>query len=377
MAGETSGDMQAAHFVRALQQEAPFVNVHGVGGSYLASAGVNLFLDSSTWGAIGYVEPLLRLPRYVWWLGQVEQEVRRRRPVALVLVDFPGFNLPLAKRLRSFVPILYYFPPMVSVRRGDRAQRVAALGMRLLAVFRREEAAYRAAGANVRFIGHPAVDQVRPQWDAPTARAQFHLAPSAPIVGLLPGSRRQEIRAHLPVLLDASARLRAAIPELQFVLPVPAAHLRPVVSTLVARSGQPVRIVAEIYDAMAIARVLIVSSGSATLEAAILGIPMVAIYRLPFISARIVRRFINTPYVALPNILGGREVVPELIQERMTPEAIADAVRGLLGDPLRWERVRSELLMVAQDLGEPGAVVRAAQEVRQLLGGAGRVPLTV
>ncbi|HEX4841481.1 MAG TPA: lipid-A-disaccharide synthase, partial [bacterium] len=365
VAGETSGDMQAAHLVRALHRDAPPLDVHGVGGSYMAEAGVRLFLDSSTWGAIGYVEPFLRLPSYLRWLRQVEQEIRRRRPSLLVLVDFPGFNLPLAKRVRSIVPILYYFPPMVSVRRGDRARRVAALRMRLLAVLRREEAAYQAAGANVQFIGHPAVDQVRLQWDEATARAQFELSPTVAVVGLLPGSRIQEIRAHLPVLLAAAALLRQTTPQLEFVLPVPATHLRPLVTQLVSQLGVPVRIVSAVYDAMAVCRVLVVSSGSATLEAAILGIPMVTIYRLPWLSAFIVRRFITTPYVALPNLLADREIVPELLQERMTPQGIADAVNRLLSDPVKWTWVRSELLAVAQDLGEPGAISRAAQEVQR------------
>jgi len=297
----------------------------------------------------------------------VEQEIRRRRPSLLVLVDFPGFNLPLAKRVRSMVPILYYFPPMVSVRRGDRARRVAALRMRLLAVLRREEAAYQAAGANVQFIGHPAVDQVRLQWDEAAARAQFELPSTVPVVGLLPGSRLQEIRAHLPVLLAAAALLRQTTPQLEFVLPVPATHLRSLVSQLVSQSGVPVRIVSAVYDAMAVCRVLVVSSGSATLEAAILGIPMVTIYRLPWLSAFIVRRFITTPYVALPNLLADREIVPELLQERMTPHGIAEAVNRLLSDPVRWAWVRSELLAVAQELGEPGAISRAAQEVQRMI----------
>jgi lipid-A-disaccharide synthase len=307
----------------------------------------------------------------------VEQEIRRRRPSLLVLVDFPGFNLPLAKRLRSIVPILYYFPPMVSVRRGDRARRVATLGMRLLAVLRREEAAYQAAGANVRFIGHPAVDQVHLQWDEATARAQFKLSPTAPVVGLLPGSRIQEIRAHLPVLLAAAVLLQQATPQLEFVLPVPATHLRPLVTELVSRSGVPVRIVSAVYDAMAVCRVLVVSSGSATLEAAILGIPMVAIYRLPWLSAFIVRRFITTPYVALPNLLADREIVPELLQERMTPQGIADAVNRLLRDPARCAWVRRELLAVAQELGGPGAISRAGEEVQRMISGTGRRPMPV
>ncbi len=374
VAGETSGDIQAAHLVRQIHRHDPTIAIHGVGGPHLAEAGITPFLDSSTWGVIGYVEPFLRARSYLQWLRQVEQEIRRLQPAVLVLVDFPGFNLALAKHLRSVVPIVYYFPPMVSVRRGDRARRVAALGMRLLAVLRPEEEAYRAAGADVRFIGHPALDLVRPRWDPATARVRFGLPPGAPVVGLLPGSRVQEIRAHLPTLLSAAALLKRATPDLHFILPVPADHLRAAVDQFVGDAGVPVRIVSENYDAMAVSRVLVTASGSATLEATILGIPMVTVYRLPWISALIVRRFIATKYIALPNFLAGREVVPELVQRKMTPEAIAAAVGQLLADRTRWDQVRAELLGVAQQLGDPGAIDRAAEEVCRFLGGARGLP---
>lgn len=376
VAGETSGDIQAAHLVREIRRRDGSIGVRGVGGSHLAAAGATLFLDSSTWGVIGYVEPLLHVRAYLRWLRQVEQEIRRRQPAVLVLVDFPGFNLALARRLQSVAPIVYYFPPMVSVRRGNRAHRIAALGMRLLAVLRREEEAYRAAGADVRFIGHPALDLVRPRWDVATARAHFDIPSSVPVVGLLPGSRVQEIRAHLPTLLASAALLRRTTPELRFVLPVPSDSLRPPVEHAVGASGLPIRIVSEIYDAMAVSRVLVTASGSATLEAAILGIPMVTVYRVSWVSALIIRRFINTKYVALPNILAGREVVPELLQARMTPEAIAAEVGRLLAEPTRWDHVRAELLAVAKLLGDPGPVGRAADEICRFLGDARKVPLS-
>ncbi len=360
--------MQAAHLVTELRRRAPALVVHGVGGVNMAAAGVSLFLDSSTWGVIGYVDPLLRLQAYLRWLRQVEHEVRRLRPTLLLLVDFPGFNLALAKRLRSTtMPIVYYFPPMVSVRRGNRAQRIAALGMRLLAVLRPEAEAYRAAGADVLFIGHPAVDLVRPRWDPETARTRFGVPSGVPVVGLLPGSRLQEVRVHLPILLDAAALLLRSVPDLWFILPAPTERLRESLEAAVAGSGLPVRVVTEVYDAMAIARVLVTAAGSATLEAAILGIPMVTVYRLPWLSWLIATRIVTTRYAALPNVLAEREVVPELLQSRMTPQAIAAGVLGFLRDPQRWDQVRSALLAVAADLGAPGAVGRAADEVWRAL----------
>lgn len=335
----------------------------------MAAAGLSILLESSTWGAIGHVEPLLHLRAYLQRLNTVDAAIRRARPDLLVLVDFPAFNLRLARRLRSVVPVVYYFPPMVSVRRGVRAARVAGLGMRLLATLRREAQSYRAAGADVVFIGHPVLDTVRPRWNVETARAQFGIPAGSPVVGLLPGSRVQEVRAHLPAMLRAAARLRGEFADLRFLLPVPTDEFGRLVEQPAVASGLPIRIVTDIYDAMSVATVLITAAGTATLEAAVLGVPMVAVYRLPWLSWVIALQLVSVRYAALPNILAGREIVPELLQARMTPQLIADTVGALLRDPARRQQMQAELRQVTADLGPPGAITRAAREITALLRG--------
>lgn len=196
---------------------------------------------------------------------------------------------------------------------------------------------------------------------------QFGIPVEAPVVGLMPGSRPQEIRAHLAVLLQAAAILHQAVPNLSFVLPAPLRELADLAAPQVEASGLPVRIVTEIYDAMAICQLLIVATGTATLEAAVLGIPMVAVYRLPWLSWVIARRLVNVQFAALPNILAGREIVPELLQQRMTPEAIAQTAATLLADPQRRIAMHAALREVADTLGAPGAAARAAREVVQAL----------
>lgn len=372
VAGEVSGDMAAASLAAEILRIVPTVTLLGVGGPRMASAGVTVVIESATWSAIGHVDPLLRLRTHLRRLRQVEERIRRSSPDVLVLVDFAAFNLRLAECLAATVPIVYYFPPMVSVRFGNRAAKVARLGMRLLATLRREADAYRAAGGNVVFVGHPAVDGVRPSMDAAGARRRFGIPATAPVVGLLPGSRPQEIRAHLPVMLEAATRLRRERPDLWFVLPVPIDALARLVAPVVAASGLPVRIVAEIHDAMAICEVLIVATGTATLEAAVLGIPMVAVYHLPWVSWMIARRLVSVRYAALPNILAGREIVPELLQDRMRPETIAGTVMALWRDPPRAAAMRVALRAVADDLGPPGAAARAAREVIAVLAEATR-----
>lgn len=365
--GEVSGDMQAARLVAELLRRDPSVSVIGIGGSHMAASGVRLLEDSTAWGVIGHVDPLLRLRTYLRALARVESAIRESRPQVLLLVDFAAFNLRLAERLRGVVPVAYYFPPMVSIRKGDRARKVARLGMRLLATLRREAAAFEAAGGDVVFVGHPVMDLAQRATDPAAARRRLGIPESAPVVGLLPGSRHQEINAHLPIMLDAAARILQRVPEVQFVLPVPAEELRRAVVARVSISSVPVRVVSDSGDAMRSAMLLITATGTATLEATVLGVPMVAVYRLPWLSWLIAKSVVTIRHAALPNILAGREIVPELLQQRMTPMAIADTVVDLVRDPARREVMRAELLRVAGDLGEPGAAGRAAGEVLRLL----------
>ena len=370
VAGEVSGDMAAASLAAEIVRLDPAAALRGVGGPRMAAAGVTVLLESSTWSAIGHVDPLLRLRTHLRRLRQVEELIRRDAPAVLLLVDFAAFNLRMAERLRGAFPVVFYFPPMVSVRRGNRAAKVARLRMRLLATLRREADAYRAAGADVEFVGHPAVDVVRPFMDGAAARRRFGVPADAPVVGLMPGSRSQEIRAHLPVMLAAARRLLEIRPALWFLLPVPTDALARLVEAPVMASGLPVRVVPEIYDAMAASDVLVAATGTATLEAAVLGVPMVAVYHLPWLSYQIAKRIASVPYAALPNILARQEIVPELLQGRMRSDAIAETVGRLLDDPQRRAAMRTALRQVAADLGPPGAAARAAHHVVMQLSGA-------
>lgn len=361
--------MLAAPLIEVVRSRDPDLQVVGVGGTRLAAAGCRLLHDSTTWGAIGYVDPLLRLRAYLRRLRAVEAAIRAAHPLLLLLVDFPAFNLRLAERLHTGVPILYYFPPLVSVRKGDRAALVARLGMRLLVPLRREEAAYRRAGADVVFIGHPILDLAIPRWTPEEARRRLAIPGEVPVVGLLPGSREQEIRQHLRVMLEAADRIRCHEPGVHVVIPVAAPALRPLIEPAVRASGLPAHLVDAPYDAMNVATVLVAATGTATLEAAVLGVPMVAVYRLPWPGMAIARRLVTVRHAALPNILAGREIVPEFLQERMTPQGVAQEVLGLLRSPERREAMRGALRDVAATLGPPGALDRAAGEVIRMLGG--------
>lgn len=366
VAGEVSGDMHAAQLVAELLRRDPAIAVVGFGGPRMAASGVQVLEDSTSWGVIGHVEPLLHLRAYLRRLGRVEAAIRRRGPDVLVLVDFAAFNLRLAERLHGAVPVAYYFPPMVSIRRGDRARKVTRLRMRLLVTLRPEATAFEAAGGDVVFVGHPVVDVAQRAPDRGEARRRLGLGDGRPVLGLLPGSRLQEVHVHLPILLEAAARILRRVPEIQVVLPVPA-EFGPAAEAYARASRVPVRITPDVYEAMRSATVLVAAAGTATLEAAVLGVPTVAVYRLPWLSWVIANRVVRIRRAALPNILAGREIVPELLQDRMTPGAVADTVVGLLHDPARREVMRRELLQIARDLGEPGAAGRAAGEVLRMV----------
>src|SRR5207249_10566371 len=360
---EVSGDMAAASLAAEIIRLDPAATLRGIGGPRMAAAGVTILAESSTWSVIGHVDPLLRLRTHLRRLRQAEEMIPCSAPALLVLVDFAAFSLRLAELLRGAFPVVYYFPPMVSVRRGNRVAKVARLRMRLLATLRREAEAYRAVGADVEFVGHPAVDVVPPTMDVPAARRRFGVPVDGPIVGLMPGSRPQEIRAHLPVMLDAARALRAARPELWFLLPVPTEYLARLVEPPVMASGLPVRVVPEIYDAMAASDVLVAATGTATLEAAVLGIPMVAVYHLPWLSWKIAKRMASVPYAARPNILARREIVPELLQDQMRSNVIAHTVQLLLTDVPGLAAMRTAVVEVAVDLGPSGATPAGGHRV--------------
>ncbi|MDQ7842477.1 MAG: lipid-A-disaccharide synthase [Armatimonadota bacterium] len=366
IAGEISGDLLGADLAAHLRYLRPDAALVGIGGARMSAAGVRCLMDSTTWGVVGHVDPVLRLRTYLRRLREVTDAVRRERPDVLVLIDFPAFNLRVAERLKGRVPVAYYAPPLVSVRRGDRARKVAHLRMRLLATLRPEADAYAAAGADVTFVGHPAADLPRQAPERDQARRMLGLPAQDPVVGLLPGSRLQEVRAHLPVMLRAAAIAAGTDPRIAFVLPVPAKPIRQAVERLADGHRPGVRVTDEIYAAMRAADVLLTAAGTATLEAAVLGVPMIVVYRLPALSWYIARRLVAVRHAALPNILAGREIVPELLQDRFTASAAAAAVLRLLRDPVGREAMRAGLRSVAATLGPPGAARRAAEEVLRL-----------
>ncbi len=338
----------------------------------MASAGVDVLMETVRWGVIGFAEAYARLPAFALRFWQLVRLIERQRPDLLLLIDFPGMNRELVGKFAGRLPTVYYFPPQTYGRRARTVARMARHPVRLLAVLPFEADAYRRAGADVRFVGHPAVDAAATfAVSRGTLRAEWGLE-GGPAVGLLPGSRVQEVRGLLPPMIDAARRLRAARGA-AFLLPLASPHLRRDVEQAVASGGVPVRVVdGRALDVMAASDVVIAASGTALVEAACLGVPMVAVYRVSRLTEWIARRFVVTPDLGragftIPSIVMGRPVVPELIQGAVTgPRMFAEADR-LLTDPAAAVRAREDLSEVRRRLGPPGVIERAASDVLDVL----------
>ena len=363
VAGEVSGDHQAARLISALRQARPDLEIAGAGGRRMAAAGARVLIDSTAWGLIGYAEAYIRLPVFALRYLRLVRLIERERPDLLLLVDFPGMNRELVRRFSGRRPIVYYVPPQTYARRGHSAARLARAAVRLLAVLPFEADAYRRAGADVVYVGNPAVDEAEPRAAEPPGRGEG----TGPLIALLPGSRVQEIRTLLPPMLEAAHDL-AARRGARFMLPLASPHLEADVTAAITASGVPVHVAdGRGVETMAAADVAVLASGTAAVEAACAGVPMVVVYRVSPLTAWIARRFVITGDLdrsgfSIPNIVLGRRAVPELLQDAVTGPRIAREVERLL-DPAEAVRARGDLAEVCRRLGPPGAVGRAAAEV--------------
>lgn len=366
-AGEASGDMYAARLATALKQRAE-VEIFGMGGPQMRAAGVDIVTDYSEVSVVGITEILRHLPSLVRAMRRLVAEAQRRKPVFAILTDFPGFHLRLARKLkRRNIQNIYYICPQFWAWRPWRVRVVRRRFAQALCIFPFEEKFYGDAGVPVKFIGHPLVGAVHASLDRQAFCRQQALDPQKQIVTILPGSRAAELRQHLPILREACLRIERETPA-QFVLAAApgtdAAALRESWSP-----DLPVKIVlGETYNALAAADAAIVSSGTATIEAALLDVPMVVVYRVTPLTALLAKPLVRTPFYSMVNLIAGEPAVPELIQNDFTPDRVAAETLRLLRDPGARESVRRRLAEVRRRLGPPGAVERAADAILELIG---------
>jgi lipid-A-disaccharide synthase len=368
--GEPSGELYAAELVRHLRELRPGLEVFGLGGDRLQAEGATLLAHVRDLAVVGLLEVLSHLRQIRGVFRRVLDEVDRDPPAAAVLVDYPDFNLRLAGELhRRGIPVVYYVSPQIWAWRGGRIRAIRATVARMLVIFPFEEALYREAGVPVEFVGHPLVDLVRPPSREDFLRG-LGVSPGRDVVAVLPGSRPKEIAHNLPGLAGAVRLLHAWRPELEFLLP-----LAPTIDPRLLEPdlrGLPVRLVPDgAHPVLAACQAAMVASGTATVEAALLGAPMVVVYRLSAMTHFLGSRLVKVPHVAMVNLIAGKRAVPELIQHEFTPERVASEVRSLLEHPERREAMKRDLDEVRRRLGENGASRRAAEAVAGLLAAPG------
>ncbi len=366
--GEASGDLYAGELLRELRKRVPSIEAFGLGGARSKGEGAELVVEVDEVSVIGLLEVLGKLPALKRAMNRLCEEAEKRKPDAAILVDFSGFHLRLAKRLRERgVPILYYVSPQVWAWRRGRIRKIRDLVDEMLVILPFEEAFYREEGVRARYVGHPLVDLVEPARTRENFCRDLGLDPERPIVFFLPGSRRREIELHLPVLREVVERLATERPELQILVsraPTVAASwieagLGPAMSKITLLADGT-------YDGMKHAAAAVVASGTATVEAALSETPMVVVYRVGRPTYALGRPFVKLPYFSMVNLIAGRRLVPELIQDEMTPDAIVRQVEALL-EPDAAEEMKRGLREVKAKLGGKGASARAAEAVLEFL----------
>jgi lipid-A-disaccharide synthase len=364
--GEASGDLHASALVRALARLGP-ARVRGVAGPALRAAGVECVVRAEELAVIGFSEVVSRLPRLLATRRSLLAEFERFAPDVVVLVDYPGFNLRLGPALkRRGARIFYYIAPQVWAWHPERAAAMSRWVDRLAVVFPFEEEIFRSAGVAATFVGHPLLDGLVPEVDEPGFRAELGIAPGRRILGLLPGSRPQELARHAGVMAEAARRLQATRPDLVPVLPL-AAGLSAGAGAALTRELAGIRVVhGRTRAVQAHATACAVASGTATLETALFGTPHVIVYRTGRLNYAIARRLVRLPRIGLPNIVAGHPVAPELLQDDLTAARLAERLAPWLDDPAERGRARAALAVVRERLGGPGATERAAELLWEL-----------
>ena len=367
--GEASGDLYAGALTRELLALDPALRIAGLGGPQFADAGGRLVDDYRELSVTGLTEWIPKLPRLLTARRRLVEAAQAERPDVLVLIDFSGFNFRLAPAIKALgVPVVYYISPQIWASRPKRIDTIRRIADRMLVIFPFEAAIYEQGGVPVEFVGHPLIDLAKPAAPRERFLAGRGLTPSAATVAILPGSRPNEVSRILPDLVAAAGLIAGAVPGAQFVV-ARAPHLDDSLFETVraGRGSERFTVVEGDTDTvLASADVALTASGTATVQAALHDTPMVVVYRMAPLSYQLARRVVRLDTIAMVNLIAGDTIVPELIQEAFTPEAVAREAIAILTQGDRAARIRAGLATVRSRLGGPGASRRAAQAILRI-----------
>ena len=368
-AGESSGDQHAANMFLELKKHQPDIKGFGMGGAKMALAGIDIRYDSGSIGVIGVVEVLKHYGEIRRALKLIQQLVSTERPDLLVCVDYKEFNLKLARFAKQCgVKVLFYVSPQVWAWRPGRVKTYGKAIDMMAVIFPFETTYYDAENVPVRYVGHPSVDKVHPQRSRLEDMAIFNLDEGNPVIGLLPGSRANEINRLLPIMLAAAEILQARTPGIQFMLPQADSISDELLESYMCQSPVKITVIKnQPYDVIQCCDVVMTTSGTATIEIALLNVPMVITYKLAALTYWLGRWLVNTPFIGLPNIILGKGFIKELIQHEATSENLAEEIERILTDKFYADQMRDNLNQVKQQLGQGGGSKNMAELALEIM----------
>ncbi len=369
VAGEASGDMHGAGLVREMLNADPALNFYGIGGKKMQTTGVQILADASAMAVVGFTEVFSKLRAILKIMQMMKESLDERHPDLVILIDYPDFNLPLAKAARKRgIRVLYYISPQVWAWRRGRIEQIKKTVTEMAVILPFEVETYREKGFTVNYVGHPLLDMIKTNYSLQESRKKFGLDENKPTIAILPGSRLSEIRKLMPELLKAAEILKNKIPETQFVIPLADTLEEKDLTDMIAGSRQDIKVISgHTYDVVSCADLALVASGTATLETALLKIPMIIVYKISLLSYFIGRLFVRVNNIGLVNIIAGKTVVPELIQNDACGVRIAEEALAILNNPARKREIIRELETIRAKLGEPGAAIKTAKLALDML----------
>ena len=363
IAGEASGDMHGANLVREMLKIDPALIFYGIGGNKLREEGVELFANASDMAVVGLTEVVSKLGSIFKIMSMMKSSMDERRPDLVILIDYPDFNIPLAKAAKKRgIKVFYYISPQVWAWRKGRIGQIKKTVDKMAVILPFEVDTYGQEGFAVNYVGHPLLDMVKLNYSKQESRKKFGLAENKITIGILPGSRLSEVRKLMPELLRAAEILKQKMPDMQFVLPLADTLEEKIVTKIISGFNVKVKIISgHTYDVISCADLALVASGTATLETALLGVPMIIVYKISLLSYFIGRLFVHVKNIGLVNIIAGKTIVPELIQGDASGQRIAGEALAILTNEERKQEMIKELMAIRARLGEAGAAIRAAK----------------
>lgn len=369
VAGEASGDAHAGRMIKALKNQRPDIQVSGIGGDALREAGAEIFTDFSELAVMGLVEVLKRYRQIKAIFNQLVERLSKDKPDLLILVDYPGFNLKLAKKAHKLgIPVLYYISPKVWAWRPGRVKTIRRYVDHMAVLFPFEQTLYEDAGVPVTCVGHPLVDAVKSELTSSEAKRQLDINPEHRVLGLFPGSRRSEVESLLPVMLQTADRIHQRHMDLEVLLPLAPGLDMTFLQPMLTQSKLDIKVVkGDFYDVTRGCDAIVAASGTVTLEIALMGVPHLLVYRVAPMSYRILKRLVKIPYVGLCNIVTGQNIITELLQDEVTVDNLDKQLTELLTNPQAKNRAEKIRQQVLEALGPAGGADNAAQLIVNVL----------